>query len=471
MHMLNNGNSNKMNQMMITIVMLLIFLVMMVSVSAGTYSGGDGSSGSPYQISNIDDLQELQDTSTDWGKYFIQTADINASVTSGWDSGNGFSSIGSSATKFTGLYDGDGHKVSNLFINRPSIENMGLFGVITSDSEVKNLGVINIDVTGDQSTGGLVGWCESGTIDNCYTTGNVVGDSETGGLVGYNAGNINNSYSSVIITVGGSDDNSEVGGLVGYTSSSSEINNSYATGDVNAVDEVGGLVGDNKGTVFNCYATGNVNASKEEVGGLIGINYGSVLECYSTGAVKSNRYQVGGLIGDHSGTVEKCYAIGGVTGDDQVGGLIGQNVGMVNNSYARGSVHATSNRGGGLVGRNVDTVNKCYSNGSVTGGSQLGGLVGEVDGGSTFDSFWDTVTSGQSSSFGGTGKNTSEMQNQSTFTDAGWDFTDIWEMVSYPQLQQNAEPSPPVPELSTIILMGIGLMALIGYRGFVRKKK
>lgn len=98
-------------------------------------------------------------------------------------------------------------------------------------------------------------------------------------------------------------------------------------------------------------------------------------------------------------------------------------------------------------------VENSYSTGEVKGDNFVGGLVGLNDG-TVSGSFWDTQTSGQTASDGGTGKSTDEMKTQSTFTDAGWDFTTIWDIGGetndgYPFLNLRAAPDPdpdPDPE-------------------------
>ena len=105
---------------------------------------------------------------------------------------------------------------------------------------------------------------------------------------------------------------------------------------------------------------------------------------------------------------------------------------------------------GGLVGWHYSgSITNYYSNGSVGTGTSVGGLVGYLtsgQGATTSNSFWDTQTSGQSSSAGGTGKTTALMKTQSTFTDAGWDFTNVWEMIgtNYPRLKSIPEAALPV---------------------------
>ena len=93
------------------------------------YSGGSGTENAPYQIDNLTDLQYLSSHSSDWDKYFVQTSNIDASATTNWNSGTGFSPIGNLYTFFTGDYDGNGKVISNLYINR-SENQLGLFGNI-----------------------------------------------------------------------------------------------------------------------------------------------------------------------------------------------------------------------------------------------------------------------------------------------------------------------------------------------------
>jgi hypothetical protein len=193
----------------------------------------------------------------------------------------------------------------------------------------------------------------------------------------------------------------------------------------------GGLVGYNAmGTVTRCYSSGVVKGDGT-AGGLVGYNSGVVTECFSRATVDGNDF-VGGLVGGNyggyfrKGTVGLCYSSGTVSGNDYVGGLVGFN--------------------------DAGTVTQCYSTGAVSGNSDVGGLVGYSPGWyPVVASFWDTQTSGQATSAEGTGKTTAEMQTQSTFTDAGWDFVgetkngtaDIWwidEGKDYPRLWWKLTP-------------------------------
>jgi hypothetical protein len=127
----------------------------------------------------------------------------------------------------------------------------------------------------------------------------------------------------------------------------------------------------------------------------------------------------------------------------------GRNLSNISNSYAMGSVSGSSQTGG-LVGLNwpstTGSIINCYS----TGASNGGGLIGENVDGVITASFWDWQASGSSWSDGGTSKTTAEMQTQSTFTDAGWDFIneiingteDIWYLTigQYPRFAWEGVP-------------------------------
>jgi hypothetical protein len=214
---------------------------------------GDGSSSSPYEISTASDLQAMQE---DLNANYIVVNDINASCTVNWNNGQGFDPVGTSDfyqdnLEFTGSFDGQNHTISNLSINRLYDNYVGLFGAIGAGGEVKNVGVINVNITVESNdVGGLVGYNEEGNILNSYSTGNVTGEYDVGGLVGENwDGNISNSYSTGNV----SGELHNVGGLVGRNYNGGTVSNSYSTGNVTGDNKVGGLVGYNFGDVSNSY--------------------------------------------------------------------------------------------------------------------------------------------------------------------------------------------------------------------------
>ncbi len=350
---------------------------------------GQGTADNPYRIDDAEQMILLSKASILWDRHFVLWADIDL------DPGLPGRSVFRQAVipTFTGVFDGNGRTISHLTIKGESY--LGLFGQLRSGGEVKNLRMMDVNVTGlGDYVGGLVGLSYSGTVSDCYSTGSVRGSSDVGGLVGGNEGaSITASYSSG--TVGGDD---LVGGLVGENVRGGSIATSYSSAAVSGTEAVGGLVGSNGGSIATSYVTGSVSGTRQYTGGLVGRNYGDVTDCYSTGMV-SGVECVGGLVGENSGwQVSHCYSTGAVSGKDDVGGLVGRNWGSIAASYSTGAVSGT--------------------------GEAVGGLVGYAEGpwATTEACFWDIETSGQTTSVGGTGKATAEMQIASTFLDNGWDF-------------------------------------------------
>jgi len=294
------------------------------------------------EIGEIRDWYDLDAIRNNLGGRYILMNNLD-STTAGYmelasetaNGGKGWEPIGTSDDQFTGSFDGQGYEIKDLFIIRSDEDYVGLFGEVGQEGLTKDIGVVNVTVTGHDYVGGLVGHSD-GTVSNSYSTGSVNGTEHVGGLVGHNGGIVNNSYSSGSVT-----GDSRVGGLVGWNQAT--LSNSYSSGSVTGNSSVGGLVGDNwyyESTVSNSYSTGSVTGGSR-VGGLVGVNYyASVTHSYSTGSV---------------------------TGSSQVGGLVGYNKDTVSNS------------------------------------------------------FWDTQTSGQATSDGGTGKSNAEMKEIATFSGAAWD--------------------------------------------------
>jgi len=292
-------------------------ILIMIALIVGVAGCGDNSPHSQnLEIRDWYDLDAIRDNLR--GNHFLMnnldstTTGYAELVSPTANEGKGWRPIGTwSLSAFTGSFDGQGHEICELFINRPDESAVGIFGVIEAGVVIENIGVVLGNVTGYEDVGSLVGY-NRGTVKNSYACGNVTGDLNVGSLVGVNDGTVSNSYSS------GS-------GAVGR-------------------DGVGGLLGKNQGTLSNSYTSGTVNGNDF----------------------------VGGLVGRNEGTVSKCYSTGNVTGDEYIGGLVGQNLyGVVSNS------------------------------------------------------FWDTQTSGQATSDGGTGKTTAEMMGMATFSGATWDIVAV----------------------------------------------
>jgi len=280
-----------------------------------TVPTGDGTTENPYIIANLENLAWVMYSDTAWDKHFIQTANIDATETTAWDSGSGFNPIGNETTSFTGSYNGKGYTIDNLYINRTSTKFIGLFGLLDSGSRVDSLGTTNVNITGSQCIGGLTGY-NYGIIENCYTTGTVKGTLYhnyvyCGGLAGFNKNKINNCYSTANVTAS---NGYGVGGLVGFSRyTNGKISNSYSLGNVSGNSMVGGLIGYlyESSSVNNSYSKGNVSASEHYAAGLVGLASSgtSITKCYSTGTASATLGYRGGLIGDKSSsaTITHCF--------------------------------------------------------------------------------------------------------------------------------------------------------------------
>ncbi len=377
----------------------------------------------------VNSLTQLEGVSTELDGVYALTHDVDASSSATMNpiAGGGFSGwqpLGSSnnnGTTFTGGFNGQGHVISGLYINRTTNEN-GLFGTVGDAATITNLDLTNASITGTGSDNGILAGYISGatTLANIVTAGTVSGGRVSGGLAGQDFGANTNIQSSATVSgadyigglvglAGGSFTNADstgnvtgtagrVGGLAGYFNSGI-LTNVYARGAVSGVGLIGGLIGQAFGnTISTAYATGSVTdtgSGDQNIGGLIGYAGGGDCNCrtvyqnlYATGAVTAgaNAESVGGLFGRFSDSnLSNAYATGAVTapGGARVGGLIGDNEpnSYISNTFATGAVTATgaSSEVGGLIGYSFATnLSTSYASGAVTGGADVGGLVGGI---------------------------------------------------------------------------------------------
>ncbi|MFW5902296.1 MAG: GLUG motif-containing protein, partial [archaeon] len=337
--------------------------------------------------------------------------EYNNKTTEGWDP----------IEEFKGQFNGQGHKIDELYMDRQNISSAGLFSIISNEGEVKDLEITNINISVDReqggdcglSIGGLAGR-NAGNIYNTNLTGTIASNNSygtepavTGGLLGQNGnrtcdefgegGNITNSHTHVNITaVVPIAENIHAGGLIGWNGpgggDAGYIKNSSASGDVtadsNRSTHAGGLIGrvgssyeENDGAVINSHATGNIYATgpnHARAGGLIGQNSGwnsingTVQNSYATGSVTieggDSGNRAGGLIGLTFSPVHRSHATGNINA--------GISEGINKNPYGRGSLFA-----GGLIGQITGSpqdveISESYSTGSVTANDPDGSLAG-----------------------------------------------------------------------------------------------
>jgi hypothetical protein len=358
---------------------------------------GEGVKENPFLIYTGEQLNYVGLFPCDWDKHFKLMADIDLSDFDGREGRPVFNIIGSGrksreGVPFTGIFDGNGHtitnftyilkgdaesilkeNVENVGFFKENIENIGLFGCIAdANAQIKNVGMIGpiVDVGTEWNVGCLAGCLKEGCITDCYVEGgSVKGENNVGGLVGYN----------------------------------------------------------DRGSIRSCHSTNMDIEADGLAGGLIGTNYyGSITTSYSSVRITARLGLVGGLVGyNEGGNISTCHSDSIVNGEEHVGGLVGLNAwSSINLSYST-SIVTGNHCVGGLVGYNDrGNIATCYSSNVVTGNENVGGLVGDEYKSSITMSFWNIETSGQTTSAGGEGKTTVEMQTAGTFLEAGWDFVD-----------------------------------------------
>ena len=282
-----------------------------------------------FEISTAEQLAglaELVNNGNDFsGKTILLTADIVLNDTSDWENWensapkNTWTPIAglNSSTSFYGIFDGQGHSVSGVYINTYN-GGCGLFRY--NKGTIKNVGVTNSYIKGHSIVGGVCS-DNDGTISNCHNSGTVSGTLRIiGGVCGSNSGSISNCYNSGTVNGGGS-----VGGVCGL-SAYGTISNCYNSGNISGGDEIGGVCGRHPaGTISDCYNSGTISG-KHNIGGVCGNfngNTGTISDCYNSGAV-SGTGTVGGVCGGIHFLVcpiYNCYylqgtAEGGINGSD-----------------------------------------------------------------------------------------------------------------------------------------------------------
>ena len=325
---------------------------------------GDGSKDAVYEISNAGQLYwfaglvngTLSGVEQNTSANAVLTTDIvvnkNVLKSDGTLNEGTFKEwtpIATSASPYTGVFDGQNHTISGLYFNQEDSYDVGLFG--RNNGKIANAGILDSYFYGTSKVGGVCGNNYTGTITNCYNTGSVSGFGTLGGVSGYNyTGSITNCYNTG--NVGGS--SGFVGGVSGCNSKGTIIN-SYNAGSVSGLECVGGVSGDNDtGSITDCYNIGSVSGSEGNVGGVNGYNNGgTITNSYNAGSVSGIERYVGGVNGWNNGTITNCYNVGCVSGSGYVGGVNGWNNGTITNCYYDSTVYT-----GAAIGNDLGTTKK-----------------------------------------------------------------------------------------------------------------
>ena len=407
------------------------------------FTAGNGSEAAPFiiatpqQLANVPLALQLGERAR--RAHYRVTANLDmtgiAAPTIGYASTNTPLESASTASwwhiPFQGVFDGGNFTISNLTFVTPSNNSIGLFGFLHG-ATIRNIQLSDVTLTATanvansspifNTAGLLVGYAEQSIIDSISITG--TNTLTAGNDVGAVAGALSSTRMTRVSVAAGTTvtGRRRVGGLVGHEQIS-HVSHASTAATVNGWrNEIGGAFGwGASGVHVNISATGGVNLTQLESNG--------------------GQARVGGFVGynDNSFTVWLGRATGAVNGAsafaDQVlcGGFTGSN-GTIIDSYATGNVTCKT-YGGGFSGQGA-ILTRVYATGSVTGGTSTGGIAPTAGGygASCTNCFWDTDTSGQASSGGGTGKTTAEMQTATTFST--WS-TDYWNLVdgAYPTVR------------------------------------
>ncbi|MDD2797147.1 MAG: GLUG motif-containing protein [Bacteroidales bacterium] len=240
---------------------------------------------SPEQLAKLAELVNKGESFA--GKYFKLTTDLDLN-------NRNWAGIGGQKP-FSGIFDGDGHIVKNLFVMKWS-NNIGLFGKIVS-ATIKNIGVESGSIVcGGSNAGGIAGEATGtaaapSTISNCYNKANLkCGSTDPrvyiGGIVGIllNNSNIDHCYNKGNITNDANISSTQIGGITGAAASNSSVTSCYSTGLVVGNNAKGGVVASNWAAVSNVYYDSELcvgaNAATQAIG--------SASDAYNTKGMKSS---------------------------------------------------------------------------------------------------------------------------------------------------------------------------------------
>lgn len=408
-----------------------IILVLGCGLTGRAYEfpDGTGEPNDPYQIATVDDLLAVGSSKDLLTKHYVLVNDLD--LDPNLPGGRVFEDALIAASvyvaeeplaPFSGVLDGAGHTIRNLCVSCEQGSGVGLIGNLSG--QVRDLHVQGARISGWRAVGAIAGFVFDGSILHCSAAGEISGTTGAGGMVGHLSEGILVDCRAEAQVRGVQ----LVGGLFGSTTGGT-VNRCEARGQVDGEQFVGGL----GGHLMNCFiienrATGVV-AGADDVGGLLGYVWRSV--------------------------VLGCGAVCDVVAQETAGGLIGialvQN-GPIMDCYAQGSV--TGSLTGGLVGSISSTrVLNCYAacemipmaSGDGTT-AVMGGLFGEsqyLAATQVTGCFWDAELSGASVGAGsgpascGTGLTTEQMQQKTTFEQAGWNLNSTWVIAEgeYPVLQ------------------------------------
>ena len=433
-----------------------LLLCCVASPVLAQFSGsGSGTADDPYRIYNAVQLNQVRNFVGIEDVYFSLEADIDMTdwiaennPVQGWQPIEG----GNFGTVLD--FNGNGHIIKNLWINRPDTDYIGLFGRLSAEGSIYDLQLENADYVGGDCIGGIIGSASGMNLESCDFDGKIAGNNKIGGLLGWTYDfegiRIVDCVSRCVITGG-----DEIGGIVGNASYSYEFDYSYRSLNVS-------------NCLSYCQIEGNA-----DIGGIIGnaylwSNYGNIhmSECYSFSVIKGKN-NLGGIVGcyvyNNQGTgVYDCYSNGNIVGYSNIGSIAGNfkgyNLGSVgiNNCYSNYNVIEGDNNVGGVIGivdidndniennvainKNISAISELYRI-----GRNVNCFLGKNLAWTLTPMFLDGVRLSipEDSEENGINTGLSTLKLQATYEGLGWDFNDIWkieETESFPYFQWQTAP-------------------------------
>ena len=373
---------------------LALCLCSLTAAFAQFSGSGSGTENDPYLIFYADQLTQVRNFLGKSGVYFKLMSDIDLADWIEENSPNqGWQPIGVSSSKFQGIFDGNNHTISNLNINRPSADGVGLFGY-ANGATFKNIVIDETTITGNGDVGPVCGNASSSTFSNCKVTATI---NAKGNTVGGIAGSASGTFTNNKVTNTTINGNDNVGGIVGYTGNNATFTSNDVSAMIGGKNQVGGILGNSSS---NCSFDNNIVKCNivgvDNVGGLIGEIMQQaelslkIKKCAFYGTIKAHS-RVGGVIGliyfFGNCDISNCYSICDIqaTGD-RIGGILGQKEDgysaswSISNSYHSGNILGGVNVGGIVGDANSVSITKCQSLGSVNANSHVGGVVGCISG-------------------------------------------------------------------------------------------
>lgn len=241
-------------------------------VASFTKLKGDGSEDTPYLIKSTGDLDALAisvNNGNDYSeKYFQLENDLDYPYTD-----NNYTPIGTVDRPFEGNFNGNGKKISNITINEPNKDYIGVFGYVSGFGTVENLKLSDCTFIGNNYVGGIAGYAGGG-ISCCFNNNVSVSGTNT------------------------------VGGIAGYFSDyMSECRHSGSVSGSGTMCKIGGIVGNNCGTIVGCicYATISGEGNADMIGGIAGsLCEGNIWDCIYEGTITGNTgSSIGGILGEN----------------------------------------------------------------------------------------------------------------------------------------------------------------------------